>query len=259
MQHPGGLPAASIDDAIARMDRIIARCAETGDARGWFAVVYRAVTARVRDGIAAGAFDDGERMEAFDVRFAGLWLDAFDAWDRDAPVSQSWACSFAAAERPGLILQHLLLGMNAHINLDLGLAAAQTCPGPGVVELRDDFERINDVLAELVDAMQDAIGEVSPMARVLDLVGLRLDEAMVSFSLSQARARSWRFAEELAGADLAPTLVGERDLAVAGYGARLARPGFAMRCVLPIARWREEPDLARVAGLLRARGADVAL
>ena len=257
MPHPGGLPAGSIDDAIARMDRIIARCAETRDARGWFAVVYRAVTARVRDGIAVGAFDDGERMEAFDVRFANHWLDAYEAWDRATPVSASWACSFEAAARPGVILQHLLLGMNAHINLDLGLAAAQTCPGPEVVELRDDFERINDVLAELVDAMQAAISEVSPMTRVLDVVGLRLDEAMVSFSLAQARARSWRFAEELAGAGLAPALVDARDVAVAGYGARLARPGFAMRCVLPIARWREEPDLARVAGLLRARGADV--
>ena len=241
------------------MDRVIARCAETGDARGWFAVVYRAVTARVRDGIRDGSFDDGERMEAFDVRFANHWLQAFDAWERDRDVPASWACSFDAAARPGIILQHLVLGMNAHINLDLGLAAAQTCPGPTVVELRDDFERINDVLAELVDHMQAAISEVSPSARLLDAVGLRLDEALVTFSLEHARSRSWRFAEELASSGLAPALLDARDQAVAGYGQRIARPGRLLRGVLAVARWREEPDLVRVAGLLRSRGADLVL
>ncbi len=70
--------------------------------------------------------------------------------------------------------------------------------------------------AELIDAMQDAIAEVSPMAAMLDAVGLRFDEALITFSLTHARGRSWAFAEALAAA-----------------------------------------DLARVAGLLRARGAEV--
>ena len=63
-------------------------------ARGWFAIVYRAVTAQVRDGIVAGAYDDGDRMEQFDVRFARYWLDAHAAWDRGERVPASWACSF---------------------------------------------------------------------------------------------------------------------------------------------------------------------
>ena len=247
----------TIDDAIASMDTIIDRAIETGDARGWFAVVYRAVTARVRDGILAGEYDDDERMERFDVRFARYWLDAHAAWDRGNPVPASWACSFEAATRPGLILQHVLLGMNAHINLDLGVAAAATCPGPSVVELRDDFERINDVLAELVDHMQSAIADVSPMTRVVDAVGLRFDEALVSFSLQHARGRSWDFAERLAAAGGHPDLVAARDTAVAAWGARIARPGWPLRLTLPVVRWRERPDLARVSAALRARGADV--
>ncbi len=247
----------TIDDAITTMDRLIERAVATGDARGWFAIVYRAVTARVRDGIATGAYDDGERMERFDVCFARYWLDAHAAWDRGERVPASWACSFEAATRPGLILQHLLLGMNAHINLDLGVAAASTCPGPAVVDLRDDFERINDVLAELVDQMQAAIADVSPMTRVVDAVGLRFDEALVSFSLEHARGRSWAFAEQLAAADTHPDLVAARDRAVAGWGTRIARPGAPLRWALPIARWRERPDLATVAAALRDRGADV--
>ena len=246
----------SIDAAIGEMDRIIDRSIASGDARGWFAIVYRAVTARVRTGLAAGEFDATERMERFDVTFARFWLDAHGAWDRGDPVSASWAVSFAAARRPGLILQHLLLGMNAHINLDLGVAAATTCPGPAVVALCDDFERINDVLAELVDQMQLAIADVSPVTRSLDAVGLRFDEALTCFSLERARRRSWDFAERLATTQDA-TLVAARDRVVAGYGARIADPGAPLRWILPLARWRERPDLAAVATALRERGAEL--
>ncbi len=174
-----------------------------------------------------------------------------------APVSASWAVSFEAARRPGLILQHLLLGMNAHINLDLGVAAALTCPGREVVSLRDDFERINDVLTELVDQMQLAIADVSPVTRSLDAVGLRFDEALVSFSLEHARRRSWAFAEELAAADGHRDLVAARDAVVAGYGSRLAHPGAPLRWLLPAARRRERPDLGAVAAALRERGAEL--
>jgi len=255
----------SIDVVIAEMDRVIDRSIEGSDARGWFAIVYRAVTARVRSGLETGDFDDADRMERFDVRFARYWLDAHAAWDRDEPVSASWTVSFEAARRPGLILQHLLLGMNAHINLDLGVAAAATCPGPAVVDLRNDFERINDVLAELVDQMQLAIADVSPLARSLDSVGLRFDEALTCFSLEHARARSWSFAERLAtsvGSDAQDmvhdaALVAARDRVVARYGARIADPGRPLRWLLPVAVRRERADLASVADALRERGAEL--
>ncbi len=247
----------SIDAAIAEMDAVIERSVADGDPRGWFAIVYRAVTARVRTGLEAGEFDDAARLERFDVRFARYWLDAHAAWDRGERVSASWECAFAASRRPGLILQHLLLGMNAHINLDLGVAAAATCPGPAVTALRDDFERINDVLAELVDQMQQAIADVSPLSRSLDAVGLRFDEALVSFSLERARGRSWTFATELAAAGSAPGMIEVRDRRVAGYGARLARPGVPLRWLLPVARRWERPDLAAVAATLRSRGAEL--
>ena len=56
----------------------------------------------------------------------------FDAYDRrqvDQPTSASWRVAFDAATKSKyLVLQQLLVGMNAHINLDLGIAAAETCP-----------------------------------------------------------------------------------------------------------------------------------
>ena len=42
------------------------------------------------------------------------------------------------------------MGMNAHINLDLGLAAAEISTPENIHSLATDFRRINQVLADLV-------------------------------------------------------------------------------------------------------------
>lgn len=247
----------TIEQALVEMDRVIERAVESGDARGWFAVVYRAVTARVLAGIEAGEFEDGERMARFDVRFARYWLDAHAGWDRGTRIADSWGVSFEAARRPGLILQHLLLGMNAHINLDLGVAAALTSPGTSIRELEGDFERINHVLAELVDQMQAAIAEVSPLMGMLDRVGRRHDEMLVSFSLERARRSSWAFAQTVAAADDPAPLLARRDRAVADIGRQIADPGIPLKWVVLAARLRERTDMPAVAAALRRRGADV--
>jgi hypothetical protein len=244
-----------LDGVLRAMDREIDRAIAVDDPRGHFACVYRAVTARVRDGIDEGLFDDGERMEQFDVVFAQRWLDAVDADRRGLPVTASWRTTFDAVEHPLLVLQHVLLGMNAHINLDLGIAAAATAPGHGVHELRDDFERINDVLADMIDRMQSAIASVSPWTATVDRVGLRFDESLTSWSLQHARARSWTFAEQLATTTSPDALVAERDRAVAALGRRIARPGVATRWVSRLAQRREHGDVATVAAALRDRGA----
>ena len=103
----------TIDEAIAAMDRRIDRSVESGDPRGFFTCVYRSVTARVRDGIRAGEFDDCERMERFDVTFARLYLDAADGFESGGEVSRSWRVVFDAPPS-ALAVQHVMAGMNVH-------------------------------------------------------------------------------------------------------------------------------------------------
>lgn len=236
----------TIDDAIAAMDREVDRCLECGDLGGYFTVVYRAVTARVRDGIVAGEFADCEQMERFDVLFARRYLDARASWRDGGNVPHSWRTAFETAESGRcLITQHLLLGINAHINLDLGLAAA-AATDPGEVEaLRDDFETINDVLAELVDHMQRSLATVSPWTRYVDIAGLRFDEALVTFSIRRARLDAWDFATtlSLASPDEQRRLEQRRDAEVAALGARIARPGRPLRWLVGAAHRRERHDL----------------
>jgi hypothetical protein len=249
-------PPLTIDQAIAAMDRDIERFVANGDRRGYFAGMYRAVTARVRDGLDRDEFDDGERMERFDVVFARRYLDACSGWERGHRIPSSWQLAFdASALTDRLVLQHLLLGINAHINFDLGLAAADATGGEEIRSLEADFERINDVLAELVDQMQEAISIVSPWSGLVDRIGLRLDETFVCFNLRRARRDAWQFALDLAASDAQDRsrLIATRDREVTQIGERIVRPGMPMRWVARVAQRRERHDLRRVLDELQPR------
>ncbi len=248
----------TIDQAIEAMDRDIERFVAAGDRRGYFAGMYRAVTARIRDGLAQDEFDDGPRMERFDVLFARRYLDACSGWERGTAVPSSWKLAFDASERTDrLVLQHLLLGINAHINFDLGLAAVDATDRGDIRALEADFELINDVLAELVDQMQTAIAVVSPWSGMVDRAGLRFDEMLVCFSLRRARRDAWQFAVDLSSGDddVRARLVADRDRDVTRLGESIVSPGRPMRWIAGVAQRRERHDLGRVLAELQARPA----
>ena len=193
------MSAKTIDEVIEQLDAIIEDTRREGSRLGFFAALYRRVTVEVRKGIAAGRFENGPRMERFDVTFANRYLEALDRFYQGQQPSRCWMVVFqAATSRRLLVLQHLLLGMTAHINLDLGIAATRTCPGEELPALKRDFDEINNILSELVDEMQDRIGTVSPWLGFLDRVGGRTDETIVDFSMGKARDAAWRFTERLA-------------------------------------------------------------
>ena len=184
--------AETIDDVVAELESIIAWCEGRGSRLGYFPALYRKVTVAVRDGLAVGRFEDAARMERLDVVFANRYLDAFDHYRRGEPITRAWAYTFRMAERAEpLILQHLLLGMNAHINLDLGVAAAEIAPGRALAALRRDFDVINGLLQERIDEVQAQLSRCSPIMPLLDYHADWVDEAIASFSLRIGRRLAW--------------------------------------------------------------------
>lgn len=244
-------PVAAIDTVqgvLDALDEVIDRSIERKDRVGYFAAMYRQVTAKVAEGIATGFFDDGERMERLDVVFATRYLAALEDHQAGRPTTRSWELAFKATStaRP-LIVQHLLAGMNAHINLDLGIAAATTAPGDALPGLRRDFDRINEVLALLIAGIEGDVAEVSPWIGLLDTIGGRHDDEIVRFSIEVARTEAWRFAVELA--PLAPDdwagAISARDARVTRVGRRVIDPGLLGAGLLLI-RARESNDVRRV-------------
>jgi len=65
--------ARTIDEVIDQLDDIIALSIREQNRLGYFAALYRKVTAKVKEGIAEGRFDNGPRMERFDVTFANRY------------------------------------------------------------------------------------------------------------------------------------------------------------------------------------------
>ena len=193
------MSARSIDEVIEHLDEIIDLARRQKSRLGYFAALYRNVTSNVKEGIVAGTFEDAERMERLDVAFANRYLDALERYRRGEEISKCWRTSFRAAQEwHPIVLQHLLLGVNAHINLDLGVAAAQTSPGTQLAGLRRDFDSINDVLWAMLDDVQDKLRLVSPLMGWLDLAGGSGDEVIMNFSIKRARQAAWRVAERLA-------------------------------------------------------------
>jgi hypothetical protein len=174
-----------------------------------------------------GQFHDSERMEALDTTFANRYLEAYHLHRQGEKPTRAWAYAFAAAEDPEpVLLQHLLLGMNAHISLDLGVAAAAVARQFPTVGFREDFDAINSVLFDLVDEIQDEVSNSSGLLRFLDDLGGRLDEKVFGYGLAQSRGIAWRRAQTLVGApeDTHDRLIDSFDRRVERTARRIHRP-----------------------------------
>jgi hypothetical protein len=200
------------------------------------------VTDRIRTGVAAGEFDDNARMARMDVIFANRYLDAAARFDAAAPTTAAWAVSFDAGSAwPPIVLQHLFLGMNAHINLDLGIAAAEVAPGQALPSFQGDFFRINTILASLVGGVKDDLVAIWPLLGLLERAVGTTDDAVVNFSMGKARAAAWEFAQQLAAlpTDRHAAAIAEKDAEVATFGRFLRQPGWVVEAPLLLVRASE--------------------
>ena len=246
--------ATSIEEVIAQLGDVIDRSLRERSRLGFFAALYRKVTIKVKEGIAAGHFDDGPRMERLDVTFANRYLEALARFQSGGKPTPCWGLSFeTAATWPPIILQHLLLGMNAHINFDLGIAAATTCPRDELPSLKHDFDEINVILAGLVGGVQSEIDRLSPWIKLLDHIDPKADQAIVNFSMDKAREAAWRVAERLAPVppDRWDPELATLDLEVTLLGRLVRHPiGKLINLGLLVIRSRETSDVAKIIDVL---------
>ena len=238
------LPASSIDDVIGQLDIIIEWAKENESKLGYFPALYRKVTWRVKDGIIRNEFEDSARMEKFDVIFANRYLTAFEKYHNQHDPVRAWDHAFDAAHRwKPIILQHLMLGMNAHINLDLGIAAAETVDalGDSLLDMKHDFFLITDILIEMIDHVQNEISQVWPLMRLLDRIAGEKDELIAAFGLDVSRNRAWKTARALANLSDARRdhTIGKLDRNVRNLGKLLLSNGPIFGVLLFIARLGE--------------------
>lgn len=235
----------TIDEVIAKLDTIIHRCKLEQNALGYFAVLYRKVTIRVKQGILKHEFNDNQQMEQLDVLFANRYFEAFEAYSLKQKPTQSWFIAFEASSESGhIILQHLLAGINAHINLDLGIAALHTVGTKPLSHIENDFNAINRILSEMVDEVEQGISKVSPVFKLLMPLAGNKDEIFINFSISLARDGAWKFANELSASKKQAQLIQNRDQKIAALASQLLKPATRLRWILKIISWLEWRSVA---------------
>lgn len=241
------MQARDIDDVLVQLSGIVE--AHRGSPLALFPAVYRATTARVRAGMRNGSFADGARMGRFVTMFANRYLAAFDARAATGTSPRSWQVAFEAAARPHtMILQHVLVGMNAHINYDLPLTVIAVANGGNIADIEQDFNAINDILAALLDPVQQVIDGFSPLLNILDHVGGRCDEQLVTFSIKTARAEAWHESTRLADecAEQRERSSVSLDRRVALLASSIIVPDGALGLATSLIARTESPDLAAV-------------
>lgn len=249
-------PAKSIDEVIARLGAIVDQSIAEHNAAGMFAALYLVVTEKVREGILHGkTFQNGPRMERLDVVFANRYLEAWHANEAGTATTACWQLAFETARQfpSHIVLQELLTGMNAHVNLDLGIAAAEIAPGDQIEGLERDFNAINKILKELTDVVRASINDLSPRIALVDRWLRNADDAILDFSLRRARESSWKFALELAPHPPAEWKdpIDQRDRDSLKFGRSVASPGLIGWLVVWWIKRKESKDVGHIVATLR--------
>ncbi len=237
----------TIDAVIEALQQIIDEAKRNESPLGYFPALYQKVTIKVKEGIENNFFENGPRMEKLDVVFAKRYLAAYHADQLGQRTTESWVRAFRLTEQHWpIVLQHLLMGMNAHINLDLGLAAAQVSTPENIHALATDFRRINQVLANLVEEVQEDLAEIWPTWHwVLRRTG-KIDDHLIDFSMEIAREGAWEVAlnaVKVSPEDL-PVFIAERDAKVARFARRITHPGWFVQFALRIIRIGERGNVS---------------
>ena len=237
------MKALTIDEVIEQLDEIVKWSEENGSRLGYFPALYKRVTIEIKNRIEQGYFDDNERMEKLDVVFANRYLEAYRSYRAGEECTMSWQLAFDATKSwSPIVLQHLFLGMNAHISLDLGIAAATVCPGSEIHALKDDFNKINEVLGSLVNKVQDELATIWPPLKLIDWLAGKLDEKIADFAMEIARDAAWEVALEYAPLNSEQeqeVYIEKRDKEVYGFGMKMYKPGLILRALAFVIRLGE--------------------
>ena len=195
--------------------------------RGWSGLTWRLLIAIWLRWEASGRINHSA--------IAGVWLSK--------PIPRYWP----------LIIQQLLVGTNAHINFDLGIAAAGIAPGSELPTIRADFDRINTILGSMISKVRTDIEGVSPWIKFIDRLAPTHEDTIINFSLNKARASAWLVATlvNATPAENLGTKLSILDDGVAMLGSLIGSPkGLLVNLALRGIRLRESNDVPHIIDVL---------
>jgi len=245
----------TIEEVIQKLDGIIAWSTTNNSPLGYFACTYRSMTVAVLNGVKQNKFEDGERMIALDLAFANRYFEALDNFQNNRKCTNAWFTAFEASKNKNLlIMQHILLGINAHINLDLGVSAASIMPYRKINPLKKDFNKINEVIAAINQNVQNALSKICYPIELVHEISNGEDNVMLDFAISKARQTSWASAFVLSNAVsfIRPSLINMIDNAATLVARNIILSTKTPPQLLKKLKACESSDVAKNIGILSA-------
>ena len=169
-----------------------------------FALTYLRTTEEFRRAVETdGFFEDPYYLNHEDAVFAQLYFQAKANWDsgNTSAVPGAWATAFDAADQRAVSGQgNLLLGINAHVQLDLPFTlAAIGLVKPDGTTRKTDHDRVNRFLSR-VQFTAEAARRFDPTFDDGSLPGTTIDDTVIFQVFPAWREEAWRNAERLAAA-----------------------------------------------------------
>ncbi len=197
----------SVEEVVGTFQRLLNRFREQNDYRAIFLHAYLIITQRFLDALGERSFDGGRVFldarwtEELLVAFANLYLDTLEEEEASHYHSSTWAQAHRCAKsQKGTVVEDLLLGVNAHINVDLAYAVYLVLqneragtPDPVLLARRKfDYEQVNRILFECIDPIEEEISSHygGVIGVVDDLMG-SLDEALTRYGVKRFREQVW--------------------------------------------------------------------
>ena len=247
---------STIDEVIKKLDQIIEETISDNNYLGIFAYVYRRTTAKIQGSILEKRFEDNERMEKFDVVFANHYIEAYENYKLNQPISKSWMSAFEVKDQSFTIIQHIMMGMNAHISFDLGVTAGEFSTEGNIDSLKNDFMLVNQILEEITNEMQARLSKVSRLMFLIDWVGKEKDEQFINFGIVKSRQFAWEFANGIVTLEFNEsaknTLIEKTDNIVAAFNKVIQSPrSRILQFVLRLVSFFEEKNIEKILNNLR--------
>jgi hypothetical protein len=231
----------TLDDVVEGLATLEERFRERNDRRAIFLTLYGIVTAEVRSRVERRDFADNDWVHRYAVAFADLYRVALQRYDEGefASVPKAWRLAFDTARAgSGLVVQDMLLGVNAHVNADLPFALASVSIGPDRPARYRDHSAVNAVLAAVTERATERLASLyAPGLTGMDDCAGQVDEMISAFSLEVARESAWEAATALTNATspferaLVTRLIATRAAAIARLLLAPSRhAGFVAAC-----------------------------
>ena len=186
---------------MQRMKSLADRWEQEDDQRAVFLQCYSMMTENMLEALDDGRFHDAKWVGGLLSHFAEYYFAALDSFE--APGLQSsavWQYAHSAAiGENAMVLQNLLLGVNAHINYDLVLALADILD-PEWLQLGqdgrqnryEDYCLVNDIIGETIDEVQDQVLEHhEPALDIVDKLLGPMDEMVTRHVITAWRGEVW--------------------------------------------------------------------